>query len=63
MNKTSAKINIRQLKSIIKCPRKQKLTLKALGLRRINHQVEHIPTPQILGMIRKIKHLVQVEEI
>ena len=63
MNKESSKFIIKQLKSIIKCPKKQKLTLKALGLRRINHQVEHISTPQILGMICKVKHLVQVEKI
>lgn len=63
MNNTSRKITVKQLKSTIKCPKKQKLTLKALGLRKINHQVEHLSTPQILGMVNKIKHLVQVEEI
>lgn len=40
----------------------QRLTVNALGLRHINHSVEHDDTPQIRGMIARIKHLVSVEE-
>jgi len=60
---TMAKIKITQIRSKIGRPERQKQTLKALGLKRIRHTVEHEPTPQILGMIAKIKHLVTVEEI
>lgn len=56
-----AKVTVTQVKSIINRPERQKNTVKALGLRRINHSVEHEATPQILGMIEKIKHLVKVE--
>ena len=56
------KIKITQLKSIIDRSRKQKDTIKALGLRKINHSVEKEATPQILGMVNKVKHLVKVEE-
>jgi len=56
-----AKIKVRQVKSRIKCPIDQKRTLDALGLRRINRVVEHEATPQILGMIKKVRHLVVVE--
>jgi large subunit ribosomal protein L30 len=58
-----AKIRIKQVKSKIHCPKRQKLTLEALGLRKMNAQVEHEATPQILGMIAKVNHLVVVEEI
>lgn len=55
------KIKITQVKSIIKCSKNKKKTIKALGLRKINHQVEHLYTPQILGMIRKVRHLLKIE--
>ena len=58
-----AKIKITQLKSVIDRSRRQKDTIKALGLRKINASVEHNATPQILGMVEKIKHLVKVEEV
>ncbi|MGB0861848.1 MAG: 50S ribosomal protein L30 [Saprospiraceae bacterium] len=58
-----AKVKITQVKSIIDRPKKQKGTIEALGLRRINHSVEHEATPQILGMIAKVQHLVVVEEL
>jgi large subunit ribosomal protein L30 len=51
------------VRSQIKRPADQKKTMQALGLRRMNHSVEHEATPQILGMIRKVSHMVQVEEI
>ena len=58
-----AKIRITQSRSIIKRPRVQKLTIKALGLGRINKSVEVEATPQIIGMVRKVNHLVTVTEV
>lgn len=58
-----AKIKVTQVKSKIRCSSRQKLTLEALGLRRINHTVEHEATPQVLGMVEKVKHLVSTEEV
>ncbi len=57
-----AKIKVKQLKSSIKRPQNQKRTLEALGLRKIGQIVEHDATPNILGMINKVKHLVSTEE-
>ncbi len=57
------KIKITQVKSIIDRPKRQKDTIKALGLRKINQSVEKETSPQILGMVNKVKHLVKVEEI
>ncbi|EAR02103.1 MULTISPECIES: 50S ribosomal protein L30 [Maribacter] len=57
-----AKIKVKQLKSSIKRPQNQKRTLEALGLRKIGQIVEHDATPNILGMIDKVKHLVSTEE-
>ena len=42
--------------------RKQRDTLRSLGLRRIGHSVEHEATPQVRGMVRRVRHLVDVEE-
>lgn len=56
------KIIITQKKSNIGRPKRQKRTLEALGLRKINSSVEVDITPQILGMVKKVKHLVSVEE-
>ncbi|GAA4846046.1 50S ribosomal protein L30 [Algivirga pacifica] len=58
-----AKIKITQVRSTIKRPENQKLTIKALGLGKINRTVEHEATPQILGMVNKVSHLVIVEEL
>lgn len=58
-----AKIKVTQVKSIIDKTQKQKDTIKALGLKRINHSVEHEATPQVLGMVAKVKHIVAVEEL
>jgi large subunit ribosomal protein L30 len=55
-------IKIKQVKSKIKCPKNQKLTLEALGLRKLNATVELNDTPAIRGMIEKVKHLVVVVE-
>ncbi|MBQ4914126.1 50S ribosomal protein L30 [Maribacter litopenaei] len=57
-----AKIKVKQVKSGIKKPQNQKRTLEALGLKRIGQVVEHDATPNILGMINKVKHLVSTEE-
>ena len=57
-----SKVKITQVKSGIDRSQRQKDTLKALGLRRINHTVEKEATPQILGMIKKVEHLVTIEK-
>ena len=57
-----AKIKIKQVKSRIKCPKDQKMTFDALGLRKLNRVVEHEDTPSIRGMINKVSHLVSVVE-
>ncbi|MFM8448651.1 MAG: 50S ribosomal protein L30 [Haliscomenobacter sp.] len=58
-----AKVKITQVRSIIDRPRRQKDTIQALGLRRINHSVVKEATPQIQGMIEKVKHLITVEQV
>jgi large subunit ribosomal protein L30 len=58
-----AKIRITQIKSKNGKPERQKRTLAALGIRKMNHSVEHEATPQILGMVEKIRHLIKIEEI
>ena len=55
-----ATIKIQQVRSRIKCPKNQKLTLDALGLHRMNQIVEHEDTPSIMGMVENVKHLVKV---
>ncbi|MGC3978805.1 MAG: 50S ribosomal protein L30 [Paludibacteraceae bacterium] len=55
-----ATIKIKQVRSKIKCPKDQKLTLEALGFKKLQSVVEHQATPQILGMVAKVKHLVEV---
>jgi len=58
-----AKIRITQVKSKNGKPGRQKRTLEALGIRKLNHCAELEATPQILGMVEKVKHLVKVENI
>ncbi len=58
-----AKLKITYVRSAINRPARQKRTLEALGLRKLNHSKEVEATPQILGMIEKVKHLLKVEEI
>jgi large subunit ribosomal protein L30 len=58
-----SKIRITQIKSKNGKPGRQKRTLAALGIRKMHHSVEHEATPQILGMVEKIKHMVKIEEI
>ena len=57
-----SKIKVTLVGSAINRPKGQKLTLQALGLRKINQTVEHEATPQIQGMVNKVQHLVHVEE-
>jgi large subunit ribosomal protein L30 len=58
-----AKLRITQTKSKIKSTKRQKRTLEALGIKRMHNPVEVESTPQIEGMIKKVKHLVNVEEV
>jgi large subunit ribosomal protein L30 len=58
-----AKIRITQVRSKNGRPERQKRTLEALGIRKMNHSVEHEATPAILGMVEAVRHLVKVEEI
>ncbi|MFT6849470.1 MAG: large subunit ribosomal protein L30 [Sphingobacteriales bacterium] len=58
-----ARIKITQVRSTIKREESQKRTVRALGLRKMNHTVEHEATPQILGMVNKVKHLLLVENV
>ena len=58
-----AKIKVTQVKSSIKRMQSQKRTLEALGLRGIGKEVTHESTPNILGMIDKVKHLVKTTEV
>ena len=57
-----AKVKITQVKSLIDRPKRQKDTVKALGLKKINDTVVKEVTPQIQGMINKVAHLVEVEK-
>ena len=58
-----SKIRITKTRSDINRPKRQKRTLEALGLKRINQSVEKEATPQIMGMVNTVKHLISVEEI
>ena len=58
-----AKLKITQKRSVIGRPARQKATMEALGLRKINATVEMEGTPQVLGMVRKVSHLVEVVEL
>jgi len=57
-----ATVKYKQVKSTIKRPKNQKATIQALGLKRMNQVVEKEATPQILGMIKAVQHLVKVVE-
>jgi large subunit ribosomal protein L30 len=58
-----SKIKITQVKSAIDRPERQKKTLKALGLKKLNASREIEATPQVLGMVRTVNHLIQIEEL
>jgi large subunit ribosomal protein L30 len=57
------RVRVTWVRSTINRPETHKRTVRALGLRRLNHSVEHELTPQIEGMIDQVKHLVRVERI
>lgn len=57
-----AKIKITQVKSAINRTQRQKRTLEALGFRKLNQTVEHDDTATIRGMVKKVSHMVKVEE-
>lgn len=57
------KLSIKLVKSASGHPADQKATVLALGIRKMQHTVEHVDTPQIRGMVFKVRHLVQVVEI
>jgi len=57
-----SKIKITQIKSCIGSNKRQKATLKALGLHKMQQTVEHDATPQIIGMANKLRHLVKIEQ-
>jgi large subunit ribosomal protein L30 len=57
------RLRIQQVKSASGHRSDQKLTVRALGIRRLNQTVEHDDTPQIRGMVFKIRHLVRVDEL
>jgi large subunit ribosomal protein L30 len=64
MTKSKAKqVRITWTKSAIGYSVRQKATIRALGLRRLGHSVEHDDTPVIRGMIDKVRHLVEVHEV
>ena len=56
-----SKVIITQVRSAINRTKRQKDTIVAWGIKKLNNPVEHEATPQILGMIRKVNHLVKVE--
>jgi len=55
-------LRVKQVRSTTDYPEKQRRTLRALGLRHVHDAVVHDDTPQIRGMIEKVRHLVEVEE-
>ena len=58
-----AKVKITQVKSGIGSTKSQKATLESLGLKKLHQPVEHEATPQIMGMVNKVKHLVVVDDV
>lgn len=56
------RLEIRQVRSGIGCPEPQRKVLRALGLKKLNWTVHHDATPQILGMVNKVRHLVEWSE-
>ncbi len=58
-----AQVKITQIKSVIDRSKRQKLTMVALGFKRMNHTITKELTPQVEGMIAKISHLIKIEEV
>ena len=63
MADTKKTLRVKQVKSSISCPADQGKTLRALGLGKIGRTVDQVDNPAVRGMIFKVKHLVEVEEI
>jgi len=61
--KQPIRVRITQVRSSIDCPKRQKATLRALGLRKRLHSVEKEVNPAILGMLRVVSHLVKIERV
>jgi large subunit ribosomal protein L30 len=59
---TEKTIRIKQVRSGIKKPERQKRTLRALGFTRMNQTIEVSASPQVLGMIEKVRHLIEIQE-
>jgi large subunit ribosomal protein L30 len=59
----SGKLRVKQIRSVIGRFENQRRVMRALGITRLHQTVEHQDTPQIRGMIRKVGHLVKVEEV
>jgi len=57
-----SKVKVTLVRSVIGRPKDQKATVTALGLRRLNHTVEVVDNPQVRGMIKKVSHLLSIEE-
>lgn len=58
-----AKLKLTLVRSTIGKPKRQKATIEALGLRKMNQTVEKEATPQIVGMVKKVQHLLSVTEV
>lgn len=58
-----AKLKLTLVRSVIGRPKKQKATMAALGLRKMNQTVEKEASPQVRGMVKKVQHLLTVEEV
>jgi large subunit ribosomal protein L30 len=58
-----AKVRITQIKSKIGQPERQKKILAALGIKKMHQTVEHEDTPQVMGMVMKLKHLLKIEKV
>ncbi len=57
-----ATIKIKYVKSVIKRPKRQKQTLEALGFKKLNQTIEKEATPEIMGMVKKLEHLLKIVE-
>ncbi|MCH2235460.1 MAG: 50S ribosomal protein L30 [Crocinitomicaceae bacterium] len=57
-----AKVKIKQVRSAINRSQRQKRTIEALGLKKLNQVIEKEATPQVMGMINKVSHLVEIVE-
>lgn len=58
-----SRLVVKQVRSLIGRPGDQRATVRALGLKRIGHTVEHDDTPSVRGMLSKVKHLVKVSDV